>query len=486
MTAITKPTIAVIIHKSMDEPNFLKDIETLEKNNPILCHEIIVIEELISIKQEDEDMGELLFKKFHSHPHQTTMAVNQCLDAINQIKTDIIGYIPRGVIPSLFLPQITSKIFAPWLSLVTLPQETAIEISVDAVGWILATSLAQIVLPQLGLVENWTVLAIANQLERSGISFDWQGVSACKIRDFSLSGLERKLWQGNKLAHQITKNNISQLPSLSSKSITINSKVLGIIPHYQCEVWLERCLRGLMSQTRPLDGIVVIDDGSGNPPITIVEKFPDVTLLMSPVNVGPYGLIQQAIEDTNYDAYLFQDADDWSSCCRLEKLLYAAIYSGAELIGTQELRVYEEKSKLVPVCYPLDVNQALAEKPGHPLLHPSSLVNRDLVMRLGGFATGLKFGGDTEFLLRAALVARIVNVPDYGYFRRKRSASLTTSPDTGLESPERVKLLMTLKNRANFNYGAIKKGLVPEIRPLVRAKSLQLFHVRGPKLLGMD
>jgi hypothetical protein len=134
------------------------------------------------------------------------------------------------------------------------------------------------------------------------------------------------------------------------------------------------------------------------------------------------------------------------------------------------------------VCYPLDVNQALAEKPGHPLLHPSSLVTRDLVMRLGGFATGLKFGGDTEFLLRASLVARIVNVPDYCYFRRKHSGSLTTSPDTGLDSPARVELLMKLKNRAYANYAAMREGRPPELSPLVKAEPLRLFHVTGPKL----
>ncbi len=464
MAAITQPTMTLLIQSGKDEVNVIRAIEHLGKNQLISYPEIFIID------------NSLFTKKLYLNDNRKRIKfINDFLENTSVIKTDIVGYIPASLIPSSSLPKITSNFLAPWVSSVTLPQETAIELSGEPVGWILSTSLAQRVLPQLGGTENWTVLAIANALEGNRIAFEWQSVSPSNLSDFSLSSLDIKSLKANELTPQIN-------PSPIGTSLTLNSKVLAVVPHYQCEIWLDRCLRGLMAQTRPLDGIVVIDDGSGHPPITIIEKFPNVTLLTSPINVGPYRLVQQVIEDTNYDAYLFQDADDWSSCERLEKLLHAAAFSGAELIGTQEFRVYEEDSKLAPVCYPLDVNQALAEKPGHPLLHPSSLVTRDLVMRLGGFATGLKFGGDTEFLLRAAFVARIINVPDYCYFRRKRSGSLTTSPDTGLDSPVRVQLQMRLKNRAYANYAAIREGRQLELSPLVKAEPLRLFHVTGPPL----
>ncbi|HBB36190.1 MAG TPA: hypothetical protein DDZ80_14705 [Cyanobacteria bacterium UBA8803] len=460
MVAIIRPTMTLLIQSDQDEADLIREIENLGKNGLILCTEIIILDDPLS--------GQ---KIYLNNNRKNAETINDFLDYITTIKTDIISYIPRGLIPRLSIPKITSNFLAPWVSLTTLPQETASEILVDGVGWILSTSLAKIVLPQLGGLENWTVLAMANALEINCISFDWKGVCASATSDL--------------ITYQIKQAKIPNLKPQISTSLTINSRVLALVPHYHCEVWLERCLRGLVSQTCPLDNIVVIDDGSEQPPVRIIEKFPNVTLLTSPINVGPYRLVQQVIEDTNYEAYLFQDADDWSSCDRLEKLLHAAVISGAELIGTQEFRVYEEQSKLTPVCYPLDVNRALAEKPGHPLLHPSSLVTRDLVMRLGGFATGLKFGGDTEFLLRAALVARIVNVPDYCYFRRKRSGSLTTSPDTGLNSPARLQLLMTLKNRAYANYAALKEGRQPELSPLVKAEPLQLCHVTGPALVGL-
>jgi hypothetical protein len=236
-----------------------------------------------------------------------------------------------------------------------------------------------------------------------------------------------------------------------------------------------------VNQTRPPNGIVVIDDASEHPPIDIVAEFPTVTLLASDRNVGPYRLIQQVIEITNYWAYLFQDADDWSSCDRLENLIHAALTTGAELVGTQELRVFES-GEIVPVCYPLNVNQALSEKPGHPLLHPTSLVSRDLVLRLGGFATGLRFSGDTEFLLRATLVAKVVNIADFCYFRRHRSGSLTTDPATGLESSARQALLKQIKQRSIANRIASQQGQPPILKPIRSVDPVRFLHLVGPQL----
>jgi glycosyltransferase involved in cell wall biosynthesis len=244
-------------------------------------------------------------------------------------------------------------------------------------------------------------------------------------------------------------------------------------------------LQSLVTQTRPLDGIVVIDDGSEAPPVDIVRKFPGVTLLASDLNVGPYRLIQQVICQTNYDAYLFQDADDWSSSYRLELLLAAAENYGAELVGTQELRVFED-DRVLPVVYPLNVSAALAAKPGHPLLHPTSLVSRNLVLRLGGFATGLRFSGDTEFLLRAQFAAIIVNVPDYGYFRRHRAGSLTTDRATGLDAPVRLELIQQLKKRAIANSAAVQEGKLPDLRPLETAGEIELNYIAGSALESSD
>ncbi len=239
---------------------------------------------------------------------------------------------------------------------------------------------------------------------------------------------------------------------------------MTIIPHLACEEWLPRCLDSLARQTRKADALVVVDDGSDHPPLEIIEEFPGVTLLQTAENVGPYRIIQQVIDHSDFDGYLFQDADDWSTVDRLERLLAEAERSGAELLGTSELRVFREQGQLLPTCYPLDVNKALSRHPGHGMIHPSSLVSLRLVKRVGGFATGMTFSGDTEFLYRAVHKGLVVNIPYFCYFRNHRPHSLTTRPDTGLESPARQQVIAEIKSRSRANTERAAAGLAPQLR----------------------
>ncbi len=272
---------------------------------------------------------------------------------------------------------------------------------------------------------------------------------------------------------------------LAAARLTPRSSIAALVPHFHCEAWLADCLASLVSQTCPLDAIVVIDDGSGAPPIDIVARCPSVTLLAAAVNVGPYRLIQQVIDDTNFDGYLFQDADDWSSSDRLEVLLAEADRTGAELVGCQEIVILCDRAEARPMGYPLDVNGYLRSHPGaFALVHHASVVSRDLVQRAGGFATGLRFGGDAEFLQRAACLGRVRNVPNYGYFRRQRAGSLTTEASTGLRSPERVKLSETLRTGAARDAAAMARGEPVCVSPCVTAGPVALAHILGPVLTG--
>lgn len=262
-----------------------------------------------------------------------------------------------------------------------------------------------------------------------------------------------------------------------------DARVLAIVPHFRGERWLHQGLESLVRQQRPPENIVVVDDSSAQPPLEIVRRFDDVTLMRASENVGPYRLLQQVVDDTDYDAYLPQDADDWSSADRLALLLRAAAEAGAGMAGCQELRVMDDDRRLLPVSYPRDVNDALYRNPvAYPLLQPSSLISRELIRRTGGFATGLRFGGDSEFLRRAVHVGRVVNVPRFAYFRRDHPASLTHAPDTGFQSPARKALSRVLQERAVSNGRAARDRGIVDLAPIRTAPPVRLTHVCGPRL----
>jgi hypothetical protein len=273
------------------------------------------------------------------------------------------------------------------------------------------------------------------------------------------------------------------IPDAARPRITPASSVLAVVPHFRCEEWLADCIESLLGQTRPPDRVVVVDDASGEPPTSIVAAYPTVTLLAAAENHGPYRLVQQVIDETSFDVYMFQDADDWSAPERLAVELEAAAETGAELLGSHYCMVHCADLHCRPKYFPADVNAALATMPTmHALQHPTSIVSGHLLERLGGFATGMRFSGDTELLRRAAYVARVVNVQEVLYFRRDRDGALTSSAATGLQSPARLAVRERLAKRARSNARAARDGRPLNLDPIETAPPIGLHHVAGPPL----
>ncbi len=269
--------------------------------------------------------------------------------------------------------------------------------------------------------------------------------------------------------------------------LTPDAKILGVIPYYEAEEYLEAAIDSLVRQSRPLQGIVVIDDCSSVPPTTTLDKFPGVTLLRSEENSGPYRLIQEVISNTGYDAFLFQDADDWAATNRLEILLDLATRTGKELIGSQGHRLIVDEAEVVLYQHPLNPELTFQTTPkSKPVHHPTSLVTRDLIQRAGGFANALPFSGDTEFLRRAATIGPIANTAEFIYVYRTRSDSLTGSEETGVHTAVRRELWAIQHPRAQWIAERVNAGLGPILAPMAVTSPVNLTHLSGPALLGVD
>jgi hypothetical protein len=262
-----------------------------------------------------------------------------------------------------------------------------------------------------------------------------------------------------------------------------SGRVAALVPHYNCAEWLDSCLQGLFAQTRRPDAVVVLDDCSPETPVALVETYAEVTLLRSSENVGPYNLIQSAIDLLpEYDGFLFNDADDFSLPNRLEGLLDFAEQRGLDLVGCQQINLNLGSGMIEPKNFPPDANSILRRQAKHVLSHGSSLVSASLVRTLGGYARGLRYGADTDFLWRAHWVARIGSAPFYGYVCRRRPESLTTHAETGLGSAARIALQEQLKEQDRGRRTRVAAGLPPDVRPLYDAVPAAFDHVTGPEL----
>ncbi|HLP48152.1 MAG TPA: glycosyltransferase family 2 protein [Candidatus Kapabacteria bacterium] len=428
LSTVSPQSLSILVESQGDLENLKKRLEALTYGMPSYpghCELCVVYKEAVRARVEpflQKYYGSVTLKVL---PDEPGMLIGPYL--LNTIRSEKVAFMPESPGLAFYIPEMGGGApgsIIPWLNSMAYPLENAQAQQWYADGWLCHTRTAQEHLSLSTCLEDWGCVEM--------------------IKRGRLPALSPHVDAGTLASPALTHS--SKVPALNS-----HSRIMAIVPHYKCEEWLFQCLESLVNQTHPLDAIVVVDDDSPAPPVDIVKQFPRVTLFKTMQNVGPYRIIQQVIDQFDYDAYLFQDADDWSTIDRLEILLKEAERTGAELIGSQEMQIICNSGcvdRLQPVYYPLDVNRALMEKPSHALLHPTSLVSRNLVKRIGGFATGLKFGGDSEFILRATYMGRIVNTPAFCYFRRKRPGALTSAASTGIGSPARQELILFLINRA--------------------------------------
>lgn len=230
-----------------------------------------------------------------------------------------------------------------------------------------------------------------------------------------------------------------------------------IIPHRGNIDHLSTCLDSVSIAAAERDIVsVCFDEEITERHAEITRRFPRFQYFRSrPSGYGPYVGRERLCQASRAEYLIFQDSDDVSCVGRREVLLSHLMQRELDWIGGHELRVDEVSEKVLPFRFPIDVSHALSIRAGHPLLFPTSMIRRAALLQAGGFSTHRKFGSDTEFLLRAFVNhLKIGNVDEFLYVRRKRAGSLTTAPETALDSPVRQVLDRTWKN----DFAAIKRG----------------------------
>ena len=96
-----------------------------------------------------------------------------------------------------------------------------------------------------------------------------------------------------------------------------------IIPVYNAERFLKRCVNSVLMQTNPNWNMILVDDGSidnsGNLCDFYAEKYSNITSIHKP-NGGVSSARNAGIDKSNNEYIMFVDSDDWVRPDLLEKL----------------------------------------------------------------------------------------------------------------------------------------------------------------------
>jgi len=133
-----------------------------------------------------------------------------------------------------------------------------------------------------------------------------------------------------------------------------------IIPMYNCERYIKRCIDSLVQQTYSYIEVLVVDDGSTDKSADIVRHFQKQNTNIKYIyqtNSGPGVARNTAIEKASGKYLLFVDADDYLSCDYIFDLVDIAEKNKSELTIGGYTWIYENKDKqktVIPQKYERD------------------------------------------------------------------------------------------------------------------------------------
>lgn len=214
--------------------------------------------------------------------------------------------------------------------------------------------------------------------------------------------------------------------------------VTVLLPHYRCEAFLYSAVQSILGQIEVSLRLIVVDDASASEGwIDVLRPFRGdrrLSTFRADRNVGPYRLKNRILDWVETPCVAFQDADDLSEPTRLATQLRVLEKAKADIVGTSFRYISTEGEPVSRKRMPGHVNLWLRLGKSFSLLHPTMLIRRSAITSLGGFDGTTRIAADSDFLLRAAHLFRIVNARELLYNYRLRSDSLTGAAATGHDS----------------------------------------------------
>jgi len=217
-------------------------------------------------------------------------------------------------------------------------------------------------------------------------------------------------------------------------------KISVIIPNYNNENTVKKCIKSIYSQKRNIE-IIVVDDFSNDKSIDMIKKdFPEVKVICSKKNKGAAYCRNLGVLKSSGDYITFVDSDVYLKKNCLNELVKSIKYVDISFPTI----VYENKS----IMYPLT-----SEEKGYPLVSACFMIKRKSIEKLDEMFDEIykTFNEDADFFLRCRL---------FGLKADYSKKSFAVHINTSKNSENRY----YLENK-NIAYGIIKfRGLTKYIR----------------------
>jgi len=217
-----------------------------------------------------------------------------------------------------------------------------------------------------------------------------------------------------------------------------NRPVLSIVvPVYNAESWLVRCLDSLVNQAIKDIEIIVVDDRSTDGSLNIIreyeEKDPRIKTIALETNCGESGARNTGLAMAAGEYIAFVDHDDFVDIDFYEKLCARAKESGADIVKGEALEMtYDGKRRHYgPRAAAIRKNKVAFTHAWWTAIYRRDFLTRNKL----NLSVGLILTADVVFLLKAVILANAIELVEgtyYHYMRREDSG------DSKILSPQKV------------------------------------------------
>lgn len=124
-------------------------------------------------------------------------------------------------------------------------------------------------------------------------------------------------------------------------------KISIIVPVYNAEEYLSKCLESLVNQTYRNIEIILVDDGSTDASAQMCDEYAqkdDRFNVVHKENEGPSLTRTAGMAAATGDFFTFVDSDDWISCNYVEEAVVALEGSKVDILFTSYIKEYKTKS----------------------------------------------------------------------------------------------------------------------------------------------
>lgn len=242
----------------------------------------------------------------------------------------------------------------------------------------------------------------------------------------------------------------------------MNTKVSIVVAAYNVEKFIERCLKSLVNQSFNDIEIIVVNDGSSDGTVSIIEKYKSNhtnILLINQKNQGLSAARNTGIEYSNSKYIAFIDGDDYVKETYVERMFEAIEQSNSDLVICDFIKVWEDENFNITKTKHYNVNSRNLNKnimKNFLTLHDepfvvawNKLFRTSIIKKNKIYFENRAFFEDVGFLPRYLWFAsKVISLNESLYYYIQRPGSITKSYNTIIDQSSRntIKLI-----REHFN-----------------------------------